>query len=256
MRAWERAGKYLGNPKRKLSKPAEATELINRLKALREALDDFPRLLGEAGQPGYSVVILARQPAPVPVFQTLLPGQRETLAQHWKGGRQLLQAHREYLRLEIQASRRRGRLGRALRASAPRDQRPCRGCAAARAGPVRHRRGHLEAVRPFRLLTGPSRHRLPIDVHRPHVQLRVQHHQVGPLARRDAADVVLPAGDAGRRQLAMRTTSTSGTPVSRWKVRTHSSMPTTPDASALPSGIRPTPSRRRIGSPPSSGPKT
>ncbi|HKI35254.1 MAG TPA: hypothetical protein VKA46_25580 [Gemmataceae bacterium] len=116
MRAWERAGKYFGNPKRKLTRPAEATELINRLKAVREALEDFPPLLGEAGQPGYSVVVLARQQAPVPIFQTLLPGQRETLAQHWKGGRRLLQAHREFLREEIQSVRKRGRLSRALRA--------------------------------------------------------------------------------------------------------------------------------------------
>jgi hypothetical protein len=113
-RAWESAGKYLGNPKRKLSKPAEATELIGRMKALREALDEFPRLLGVAGQPGYSVVVLAYQPAPVPVFQTLLPGQRETLAQHWKGGRQFLLAHREFLHEEMQAIRQRGKLARAL----------------------------------------------------------------------------------------------------------------------------------------------
>jgi hypothetical protein len=116
MRAWDRAGKYLGNPRRKLTKPAEATELINRLKAVREALDDFPPLLGQAGQPGYSVVVLARQAAPVPIFQTLLPGQRETLAQHWKGGRQLLQAHREFLREEIHLARKRGRVSRAFRA--------------------------------------------------------------------------------------------------------------------------------------------
>jgi hypothetical protein len=117
MRAWERAGKYFGNPKRKLSKPTEATELIGHLQAVREALEGFPPLLGEAGQPGYSVVVLARQPTPVPVFQTLLAGQRETLAQHWKGGRQLLQAHREYLRQEIQSVRQRSSVGRALRAT-------------------------------------------------------------------------------------------------------------------------------------------
>jgi hypothetical protein len=117
MRAWERAGRYLANPKRRLSKPAEATELIGHLKAVREALEGFPALLGEAGQPGYSVVVLARQPVPVPIFQTLLPSQRETLAQHWKSGHQLLQAHRDYLRVEIQALRKRGRLGRAWRAA-------------------------------------------------------------------------------------------------------------------------------------------
>jgi len=117
MRAWDRVGTYFGNPRRKLGKPAEATELINQLKDVTTALDGFPPLLGEAGQPGYSVVVLARQPVPVPVFQTLLPGQRDTLAQHWKGGRQLLESHREYLRHEIQAVRRGSRLRRAWRAT-------------------------------------------------------------------------------------------------------------------------------------------
>jgi hypothetical protein len=117
MRAWERAGKYLGNPARRLTRPAEATELIKDLKDIREALEGFPRLLGEAGQPGYSVVVLARQPAPVPIFQTLLASQRDTLSAHWKGGQQFLQAHREYLRQQLQAVRRRGPLGRALRAA-------------------------------------------------------------------------------------------------------------------------------------------
>jgi len=116
MRAWDRARKYLGHPKRKLSKPAEATELLTHLKGLREALDKFPPLLGEAGQPGYSVVVLARQPTPVPIFQTLLPSQRQTLAQHWKAGRLFLQAHRDYLRQEIQAHRKRSSLGRLVHA--------------------------------------------------------------------------------------------------------------------------------------------
>ncbi len=117
MRAWGRAGKYLGSAKRRLTKPAEATELINDLKELRGALTGFTVLLGEAGQPGYSVVVLARQPAPVPIFQTLLPGQRVTLAQHWKDGLQLLRAHRDYLRLEIQSLRKRGPIGRMWRAT-------------------------------------------------------------------------------------------------------------------------------------------
>ncbi len=117
MRAWDRVGKFFGNPRRKLSKPAEATELIGQLRDVKSALESFPPLLGEAGQPGYSVVVLARQPAPVPVFQTLLAGQRDTLAQHWKGGRQVLESHREYLRHEIQAVRRGGRLRRAWRAA-------------------------------------------------------------------------------------------------------------------------------------------
>lgn len=117
LRAWEAAGKYLATPARRLTRPSEATELINQMKAIRAALERFPKLLGDAGQPGYSVVLLARQPAPVPIFQTLLPSQRETLAQHWRSGRQLLEAHREYLRREARSLKKKSFLGRAWRAT-------------------------------------------------------------------------------------------------------------------------------------------
>lgn len=40
----------------------------------------------------------------------------------------------------------------------------------------------------------------PFQVHLPDVQFRVEYHQVGPLAGRDAADLPVPAGDPGRRQ--------------------------------------------------------
>ena len=52
MRAWERAGKYLGSPKRKLSKPAEATELINRLKAPARGAGRLPAPARRGGSAG------------------------------------------------------------------------------------------------------------------------------------------------------------------------------------------------------------
>lgn len=104
-RAWTRVGHYLSVPSRRLNRPSEAIDLINGFEAVRTALDRFPPLLGNAGQPGYSVVILARQPAPVPIFQTLLPSQRETLAQHWQWGQDLLHAYRQYLHQEMQVLR-------------------------------------------------------------------------------------------------------------------------------------------------------
>ncbi|HZT83452.1 MAG TPA: hypothetical protein VFA26_24690 [Gemmataceae bacterium] len=117
LEAWEKAGKYLGNPQRRLNKPAEASELIRQLKRIRNLLEDFPPLLGEAGQPGYLVVALARQPTPVPTFQTLLDSQRETLAQHWQAGHKLLVAHRQFLRQELRGLRRKGPFRLALRAA-------------------------------------------------------------------------------------------------------------------------------------------
>jgi hypothetical protein len=114
-RAWEEAGKYLGAPQRRLARPAEATELIQQLQAIRTALEDVPPLLGQAGQAGYAVVALARQATPVPIFQILYPSQRETLAQHWKSGLVLLKTYREYLRQEIQSLRQQNWFGRRIR---------------------------------------------------------------------------------------------------------------------------------------------
>jgi hypothetical protein len=113
--AWEQAGKYLAQPQRRVTRPVEATELIRLLARIQSLLRGFPPVLGEAGQPGYLVVALARQATPVPTFQTLLPSQREALAQHWEAGHKLLTAHRQFLRQEARARRRRGRLSRAAR---------------------------------------------------------------------------------------------------------------------------------------------
>ena len=115
--AWVIAGKYMGNPKRRLARPSEATELIRGLGAIRTLIQHFPPLIGEAGQPGYAVVALAKQSAPVPTFQTLLPSQRATLAQHWQTGQQLLEEHKAFLRQELRTLRKKSTLGRAWRAT-------------------------------------------------------------------------------------------------------------------------------------------
>jgi hypothetical protein len=114
--AWEQSGKYLAWPKRRLTRPAEATEIIQLLTTVRTLLRGFP-LMGEAGQPGYLVVALARQQVIVPTFQTLLASQREALARDWWAGRTVLTAHREFLRQELRAQRKRSLLGRWFRAA-------------------------------------------------------------------------------------------------------------------------------------------
>src|SRR5439155_5059628 len=114
--AWEQAGKFLAQPQRRITRPGEATEFIRVLARIQSLLRGFPPVLGFAGQPGYLVFALAMQPAPVPMFQTLLPSQRESLAQHWAAGRKFLAAHCQFLRQEARARRRRSRLSRAARA--------------------------------------------------------------------------------------------------------------------------------------------
>lgn len=114
LRAWEMAGRYVGQPYRRLTRSTEANELSRQLKTIEELLQDFPPLLGEAGQAGFYVVALARQPKPlmVPTFRMLLPSQREVLARDWRDGKKVLQAHGRFLRGQV----------RVLRRTTPREQ--------------------------------------------------------------------------------------------------------------------------------------
>jgi hypothetical protein len=116
--AWEGAGKYLRHPTRRLTRSSEATELVRQLNAVRHLLRRFPPLLGQAGQAGFYVVTLARQPkhAIIQTFRMLLPSQRETLARDWRDGHQLLLAHRQFLRQELRGMRHITRWGGIIRA--------------------------------------------------------------------------------------------------------------------------------------------
>jgi hypothetical protein len=113
--AWKLAGKYLNHPTRLVNRPSEARDLIHQMQVIRQVLQSFPPLLGEAGQPGYLVLALARQQALVPTLQTLLLSQREALARDWQAGYDLLVAHRQFLRQELRALRKRSRWKHTLR---------------------------------------------------------------------------------------------------------------------------------------------
>jgi hypothetical protein len=113
--AWKRVGKYLNRPARALHRPAEATDLIHHMQSIRELLGVLP-IIGEAGQPGYLVMALACQQMIVPTLQTLLPSQRQALARDWQAGLEELNTHRQFLRQELRALRRRGYWRQVLRA--------------------------------------------------------------------------------------------------------------------------------------------
>jgi hypothetical protein len=118
LRTWNAAGKYLAQPQRRLGRSAEAIELARQLTAIRRQLRDFPRLLGEAGQPGFYVLTLASQPrkAIVATFRMLLPSQREMLTRDWRDGLILLSAHRRFVSQELRTWRQTRWFGRAVRA--------------------------------------------------------------------------------------------------------------------------------------------
>jgi len=116
LRAWVQVGRYVGDATTQLRKRSDAVELVRQITSVRQLLQGFPPLLGQAGQPGYLVVALARQPMILQTFLALLPTQREALVRDWQAGLALLAAHRLFLREELWGLRRKSRIGRTLRA--------------------------------------------------------------------------------------------------------------------------------------------
>jgi hypothetical protein len=106
MRLWDQVGRYLARPKRRLAKSAEDGDLTRRLTRMDRQLLDFPRLLGQAGQPGYRVVMLAREEHVAEAFKALGPDERETLALDWKIARGVLAAHLQFVRKKVKTLRR------------------------------------------------------------------------------------------------------------------------------------------------------
>jgi hypothetical protein len=106
LRLWSDLGKYLSSPKRRLNRSADGPELIRLLNDAVGLLKGFPPLLGEAGQPAYHVLALT-QVDTVKVFQSYSPHQREAISRDWSAGLKLLTAHRDFLRQELRAMRRR-----------------------------------------------------------------------------------------------------------------------------------------------------
>ena len=106
LRAWQRAGKYLNKPERRLTKPVEGAELTRLLLAIDDLLEEAPELLGQPGQPGYHVLALASQEPVAERFKSLDKSQRQALARDYGAGRGLLEEYRELLMEEVKCHRR------------------------------------------------------------------------------------------------------------------------------------------------------
>lgn len=104
---WHRVGKLLDPPEQRLTRQ-QAAELLRLLGEVEESLDGFPALFGEAGQPGYMLLALAQLDNARATVQNLAPDQRASLYRDWKDCLKLLNAHRDFLRLQVRAMRRRG----------------------------------------------------------------------------------------------------------------------------------------------------
>lgn len=115
--AWKRSGRFLANPERRLTRLADANDLLQEFADIEELLRQFPRVMGEAGQPGYLVLALAKQPSVVPTFRGLSASQREALARDWNAALDVLLQHRDFLREEVRSLRKKSRWARTIRAA-------------------------------------------------------------------------------------------------------------------------------------------
>lgn len=106
--AWNQAGKYLNNPKKILARQSEEVDLTRRLNKIFGLSADFPKILGNPGQPGYRVVAMARLEMTALMFKRMDEDQRVDLARDWEAGYRVLLAHRRFLRGEFKTLRRRG----------------------------------------------------------------------------------------------------------------------------------------------------
>jgi hypothetical protein len=106
LRSWDRAGKYLNKPERRICKAAEETEFRRVLTVIDNLVDEVHGIIGQPGQPGYRVLALTRLGQPVERFKALDESQRELLANDHDAGRQLLKEYRLLLLQQVRSHRR------------------------------------------------------------------------------------------------------------------------------------------------------
>ncbi len=111
--AWRRAGRYLGNPRRKLTRAVDRADFSRCLDELLEAADSYPAFVAQPGRPGYRAVALAHLEIMPEVFNAMGTEPREQLARDWALAQKILLAHRRLLVGHFKSLRRRGMLGRA-----------------------------------------------------------------------------------------------------------------------------------------------
>ena len=110
--AWRRAGRYLGNPKRKLARSAEKRDFENKLVELVEAAESFPAFVAHPGLPGYRALALAHLTMTPEMFNAMGEEPRDLLARDWTQAHKVLLVHRAFLLRRFKSLRRRGLVGR------------------------------------------------------------------------------------------------------------------------------------------------
>jgi hypothetical protein len=110
LHVWDQLGKHLrATPKKTSSKESEA--FTTRLDKIAHAMQTYPAFLGQPGLPGYRVVVQARLKIPLASVRALPAEQRDDLLFDYQAARQVLLAHRKYLRRVFRSLRRQSAVG-------------------------------------------------------------------------------------------------------------------------------------------------
>jgi hypothetical protein len=111
--AWRKAGRYLGNAKRRVTRAVDRADFSHQLEVLLEAAETYPAFVAHPGRPGYRAVALAHLEITPDVFNAMSEEPREQLARDWALAHKILLAHRRLLLAHFKSLRRRGLIGRA-----------------------------------------------------------------------------------------------------------------------------------------------
>lgn len=115
LHAWDRAGKQFKCANKKVT-PKETEAFATRLDQIARTMQTYPAFLGHPGKPGYRVVVQARLRMPLAMVRGMSSEQKEELLFDWQAGRQVLLAHRKYLRRLFRSMRHRSTMGLVLHA--------------------------------------------------------------------------------------------------------------------------------------------
>jgi hypothetical protein len=112
---WDKLGKQFKCKVKKVS-AKESETFAARLDKVVQVMQAYPAFLGHPGKPGYRVVVQARLRMPLAMVRGMSDEQREELLFDWQAGRQVLLAHRTYLRRLFRSMRHRTKVGLVLHA--------------------------------------------------------------------------------------------------------------------------------------------
>lgn len=81
---WQKLKPFLGNPREPIDRPIQVLLLLEVVADLRPLMGNVPGLIGKLSEPGGLVAAVLRQPLSLHTIRSLLPDQRQAIADDWE----------------------------------------------------------------------------------------------------------------------------------------------------------------------------